>query len=87
MESKCCQISRSKEKINYSANNRIKADAGKRGGATRQGHWRRGLCGTFYMMKTIITAMVLLCLLGCSKGNPEATPKEEAETKMEIDLQ
>jgi hypothetical protein len=39
------------------------------------------------MMKTIITAMVLLCLLGCSKGNPEATPKEEAGTKMEIDLQ
>jgi hypothetical protein len=30
-----------------SPNNRIKADAGKLGGAARQVHWRRGLCGAF----------------------------------------
>jgi hypothetical protein len=30
------------------ANNRIKADAEKRGGAAREGLWRRGLCGALY---------------------------------------
>jgi hypothetical protein len=29
------------------SNNRIKADAGKRGGAMGEDHWRRGLCETF----------------------------------------
>jgi hypothetical protein len=35
-------------------NNRIKADAEKRGGATQEGYWRCGLCGALQKSDILI---------------------------------